>query len=188
MPPDDRQRKDHAHRLRRDRGDCRAGHVHIEYRDQQQIPHDVDHARDAHKQQRQPRIAQSAEEAADQIVEHYEHAANAANADVLRCEIYRFGGRLHEDGYRLREGDQRHSEHNGNDEEKGNRAADELADALVFAFAQIAANEDHHARRQLAEYERDQVHDAAARGNAGNARVGAKVPHYQHIHRAIHGL
>lgn len=95
---------------------------------------------------------------------------------------------MHEDGYRLREGDQRHGKHRGNDEEKGDCAADELADALVFALAQIAANEDHHARGQLAEHERDQVHDATAGGNAGNARVGAEMPYHQHIHRAIHGL
>ena len=103
-------------------------------------------------------------------------------------KLHRFGGRLHEDGYRLREGDQRHGKHRGNDEEKGDLRRRWACRCARFALAQIAANEDHHARGQLAEHERDQVHDATAGGNAGNARVGAEMPYHQHIHRAIHGL
>ena len=188
MPADDQKRQDHAHRLRPDGGDGGARHVHIQHRHQHKVAHDVDHAGDAHEQKRQPRVAQAAEDAADQVVEHYEYASHAADADVLRRQLHRLGRRLHQHRDLLRKDDQRHRQHRRYHQEKRYRPPDQPADALVLPLTQVAADENHHTRRQLAEDKGDQVHDAAARGYARYARVGAEMAHHQHVHGAVHGL
>ena len=182
-PPDDDREGEGTQQ-----GDGRARHVHVQHRHQHKVTHDVDHAGDAHEQKRQPRVAQAAEDAADEVIEHDEYAADAADADVLRRQLHRLGRRLHQHRDLLRKDDQRHRQHRRYHQEERHRPPDQPADALVLPLAQVAADENHHARRQLAEDKGDQVHDAAARGYARYARVGAEMAHHQHVHGAIHGL
>lgn len=110
-PADDQQRQNHAHRLRPDGSDGRARHIHIQHRHQQQVAHDVDHAGDAHEQERQLRVAKAAKDAADQVVKYDEHAADAADADVLRRQVHRLGRGLHQHRDGLCKDDQHHRQH-----------------------------------------------------------------------------
>ena len=93
--------------------------------------------------------------------------------DLRQCR----GGKHHDRGQHQRE-----------NAEQPDAAADDLAGFFLVALADLPAHEDRQAHGQTGDDHRDRMHDQRAGGNGGNVCGCAELTHHQQVHRAVHGL
>ena len=185
---DDEQRQHDADRLRRDRGDRRAGGAEAEDRDEQKIARNVQNAGKGDGQKRHFRVADAAENTADQVIGDDEHRAAGADRDIAdgagegllrRAHHARegIGGKEHDDARRDRE--------HGEEPDAG---ADDLSRVLALACADPAPDEHGQTHRKAHDDDRDRVHDLRAGRDGGDVRGACKLPDNEQIDRAVHRL
>ena len=160
----------------------------MEARHQNQVAHNVDHARDAHKEQRQIGVAQPPEDTTDKVVKHNEDKARAADADIEHRQLHRLGGGLHQPGQGPGKGHHDHRQPQRQQKEKANRAANQLSDAPRLSASNIAPHDHRDACGQRTDAEGHQIQNSAPGGDAGNAGRSAELADNQQIDGAVHRL
>ena len=182
-----RQGQGQAHPLGSHGGEGGPRRPQAEHSHQQKIPHDVDDAGHQHEVHGPLGVPQAPEHAADHIVAGDEHQAAGADKQVLPGGRRR-GGHLHQrhDGVGG-QGEGGRQDH-GDEGKEGKQGADGPVYVLPPPGAQVLPHQHRTAGGQADNKIGHRLHDLAAGGHGGDARLVGKLSHHDQVHRAVQKL
>ena len=182
---EDGERDDNGDKLRQHGGDGRARHIHVEYADQQQIPHDVYHTGDANKEEGKIGVSHAAQDAADHVIGDDDQDAAGADADVEHGFVKGFSGNLQDVRQRAGKCFQQDGERDAHNRKQEDRRSDGIARLLRFLFSDVLADGNSGSHGEAGDDKSYHLHESASGPYCRDARCIAEPADNQKIHRAI---